>query len=163
MKFKILKSTELFAKLIALKKEIDKHDKMAKKLAIELGGDSTASSGRRLAGGIEAIHFKNPPDKTLWRVMGDSYQNLFFPKVKFKEAVKKIAELPTLDHDVLNKRVGFVGGAYSCKEGLGWATRPGMEFHKEYILMETPEGHSYKPIADMVEITVSEYQKLKKK
>jgi hypothetical protein len=77
MKYKILKGSELFKNLTAFKKKMADVRKQAMDLAIELGGVSSASNGRYLAGGIDAVEFKEKPEG--WRSVGNSVPSATCP------------------------------------------------------------------------------------
>jgi hypothetical protein len=160
MKYKILKGTELFKNLTAFKKKMADVRKQAMDLAIELGGVSSASNGRYLAGGIDAVEFKEKPEG--WRSVGNSWQNLYYPKAdkKNKEIHNKIQALPRLDFDELNALVGFTGQFCSDERGIAHVKSVSIKWHKDFILMETAEGTEYTPVKDVIEILGSEYDTL---
>ena len=164
MKYKILKGTELFKKLADLRKRMNEVQKQAKDLAIELGGTAAATSGRNLAGGIDAVEFDKKPDG--WRSVGNSWQNLYYPKAdkKNKEIHDKINALPILKFEELNNAVGFSANQSVCNSnGFAFIKTVGMQWHKDFILMETAEGTKYTPVDGVQEILGSEFEELSKK
>lgn len=164
MKYKIVKGTKLFNQLTALNERIKLVDKMAKDLATSLGGTEVATKGNNLAGGIDGIAFKDHPGKDGWMKVGNTWQNLYYPKAVNRQIRKQIAELPTIEYKELNDMVGFQGNqVVSESKGLAWVKSVGVFFHKEVILMETVEGSKYRPVPGVKEILGSEYDKLMKK
>jgi hypothetical protein len=164
MKYKISKGTELFKTLTDLRKKMDKVQKQAKELAIEFGGTTAATNGRHLAGGIDAVEFKEKPDG--WRSVGNSWQNLYYPKAdkKNKEIHEKIQALPVLEFKELNDAVGFTGNQSVCTDnGFSFIKTVGMQWHKDFILMEVAEKTKYTPIKSVEEILGSEFDKLSKR
>ena len=162
MKYKVVKGSNLFKTLTDFKTKIDLVRKQAMDLAIELGGVSSASNGRRLAGGLDAVVFKEKPEG--WRSVGDKWQNFYYPKAdkKNKEIHSKINALPSIDYDELNKLVGF--NSQFCTEGRGIAhiKTVGIKWHKSFVIIETSENSKYKPIEGVIEILGSEWEKLSK-
>ena len=162
MNYKIEKGTELFKTLTNFKIKINSVDKKAMDLAIELGGISSASNGRYLAGGFDAVEFKNKPDG--WRSVGNSWQNLYYPKAdkKNKEIHNKISELPKIKWEELNELVGFKSQFCSTERGIANVKSIATSWHKDFILLETAEGAEYNPPKDVIEILGSEFEKLSK-
>lgn len=72
----------------------------------------------------------------------------------------KIKCLPKITFDEINAAINFKShwGAE-----LTHYTTYGLEIKDEYALVEVGEGATYTPLPDMIEITVSEYNKLKGK
>lgn len=164
MKYKILKGTNLFTVLTDINKRMIAVKKQAKDLAIEFGGIKVATAGRHLAGGIDGIEFKEKP--VGWRSVGNSWQNLYYPKMdkSMKVVRDKIDALPTIDFDEINKAVGFSANQVTANSNsLSWVKGVVMAWHKDFVLMETVEGTTYKPVPDVIEILGSEYDVLKKK
>jgi hypothetical protein len=162
MKYKILKGTELFNQLTDLNKRMKKVKKTATDLAASFGGGKVATTGNHLAGGIDAIEFKEKPDG--WRSVGNSWQGLYYPKAVNKAILKQIADLPVVKIDELNDIVGFRGRQTKCSGGgIAWIKSVGMQWHKDFILMETAEGTEYTPLPDVIEILGSEYDELSKR
>lgn len=165
MKFKVLKGTELFNQLTAINKRMyaakDAADKLTASLPFKVV--DTATRGYNLAGGIDAFHCPDGCPEG-WKVVGESWQNLYYPKVKGnKDLLAKISALPLIKYDDINELINFRPQGYTTPAGLAWAKGPGIVWAKTYVLIETSEGLPYKPVPDMIEITVSEFDKLKKK
>lgn len=162
MKYKILKGTDLFNKLTDLNKRMKKVKKAATDLAASLGGGKVATTNRYLAGGIDAIEFKEKPEG--WRSVGNSWEGLYYPKAVNKSILKQISELPVIKIDELNDIVGFRSGQTKFSGGgFVWIKSVGMQWHKDFILMETADGTEYTPLPDVIEILGSEYDELSKK
>ncbi|HQV53974.1 MAG TPA: hypothetical protein PLX17_00585 [Chitinophagaceae bacterium] len=160
MKFKILKGTELYNQLVALRKKIDHVQSESAKLAKEFGGGEVATSGRNLAGGIDAVEFKEKPEG--WKVVGETWQKLFYPKSdkSNKEIHEKIQALPVVKFEELNSLVKFdIQGATSGR-GLAFVKSVACAWGKGYVLIEVHENCKYTPVEGMIEILESEYKKL---
>ena len=162
MKYKIVKGSKLFKSLTDLKAKIDSVNSQAMNLAIELGGVSSATNNRRLAGGIDAVEFKEKPIG--WKAVGEKWDNLYYPKSDKanKEIHTKINALPTMDYDELNNMVGFKSQFSSNGRGISHYRCVGMKWSKSVILMETADENKYVPIEGVIEILGSEYDKLSK-
>ena len=160
MKYKILKGTELFKNLSSLKKKMVDVRKQSNELAVEFGGIASATNGRYLAGGMDAVEFKEKPEG--WRSVGNSWQNLYYPKAdkKNKEIHAKIQALPKIEFEDLNELVGFTGQFCSDDRGIAHVKSVSIKWHKDFILMETAEGTEYNPVDGVIEILGSEYDKL---
>lgn len=164
MKFKVLKGTQLFDALTAVNKRMyeakAEADKLVESLSINI--EDTATKGYNLAGGIDAFHC---PDGTPegWKSVGESYQKLYYPKVKGNtKLLEQIAHLPIVKYDDINILIDFHPSGYTSPAGLVWSKGPGIVWAENYVLIETSEGFPYKPVKDMIEITVSEFEALKK-
>jgi len=160
--YKISKGTKTFNALIQLMDKIKTCNKLAEDLAIELGGKNTASTGRYLAGGIEAVEFdsNSMPDKAIWKSVGYKWQNLYKPKSSQKAIWDKIIALPTMNVDELNNIINFESQFISSDRGMADVKRPAVIICKKYILMELPNECKYKPNEDIIEILNSEYVNL---
>lgn len=156
--YKILKGTDLFNKLTDFKKRGDKAREAANKLAKELGSDHDAYTSSGDLGGIDALHFEEKPEG--WRVVGNRWQSLYYPKADQKELHKKIAALPIVKRSELNDIVGFSG---LQMVGMAIIKSVGMAWHNDYCVMEVAAGCKYTPPKDATEILHSEYEKLKSK
>lgn len=167
MKFKILNGTALFVALLELKTKIDSANDERDKLVKELGFEDVGTSGRYLAGGIQAIHIPHHKDVPAdWKRLGDKYSDFYMPKASGKDNKalwKKIEALPVVQNEELNKLLKYSSGAFSRGSGIGWARRPAIAFGKTVIVVDTGELKIKKPADGMIEILDSEYDKLKSK
>lgn len=162
MKFKVVKGTKTFNKLSELKNKVVFVNQEAENLVKTLGGKRYCKHQHVLAGGIAAIEFDSKPDD--YKIMGEKYQNLYYPKVSNKKDCKLIQELPTLDYKELNSLVNFNGPQTIPNDhGFGWVSTVGIIWGEDEILIEVPSGCKYTPPEDLIEIVESEYEKLKEK
>lgn len=164
MKFKIAKTTETFKKLAEFKKQVESVNTQAGKLSKELGGTGRyCKKIHRLAGGVSGIEFKQKPEG--FKVVGEPYQNLYYPKVTNKTACKQIEALPTLEYNALNSIIGFKSPqTVSADRGIVWINAPSVIWGKNEMLLDIESGCKYTPPSkDIVEILESEYEKLKNK
>lgn len=165
MKFKVLPGGAIYNNLRLFSKKVDSVRVEARKLCKELGGETFAADGRFLAGGISGIVFNAKPDG--WRVVGDSYRKLFFPKInkQNKAILAKIDLLPKINSKELNSIVSFEGPQTIERNdgghGMYWVECPKVFFGEKYILIDVSEGCTYKPPVGVIEILESEFIKLK--
>lgn len=167
MKFKVLKGTELYNKLKLIQKKCSAAQDAAQKLGKKLGGIEVYTTGRDRAGGIDAIEFTydNSPDKEFW-MQPDRHnnKNLYYPRNNSKANKVNawmhtaISELPIVTIDEFNKVIGFESQWVSLINYKSY----GLLIKKDYALIELGEKCKYKPLPDMIELTISEYTKLNK-
>lgn len=174
MKFKVLKGTDLFAKLSDIKNQMLLADQEALELmnsikleGIVLEGYSRPSHG--IAGGIRAfccdryLRKENLPSG--WMLMERSLSKWIFPKSgdkNNKDLLERIKKLPIVSSNELKELLNYGNYAFAVHNGMGISTVPGVQWGDKYILLSTPDGIDYKPVKDMVEILVSEFDKLSK-
>lgn len=160
MKFKILKSSPLFKQLKDVEEKCREVNRVAGKLAKKHGAKEWVSSGRNLAGGLAGFQFDKKPEN--WKqVYKEHFENCYYPKSckANKELLEEISKLPIVNAEVVNKILGFKFQFV----GLKVCYQPGIQWNKNYILVDIHEGAKYKSKKGMKEITYSEYEKLKKK
>jgi hypothetical protein len=159
MKYKVLKGTELFAKLTELNKKILAAKKEIKAYVLSVGGKDFGTNMNYNLVKLDAVQFEEKPEG--WRSVGPSYQRFYTPKASNKKVWEAIRQLPNVDIKELNAIVGydqFVG------RDLAIAHRPGVHFGTNEVLIEVAEEMEwYKPVKDMVEIPVTEFNKLRAK
>ncbi|GAB4003101.1 hypothetical protein GCM10028807_62870 [Spirosoma daeguense] len=160
MKFKINKNTPTGQKITQLYINMQAYNIQACDLAEELGGGpSIATGGSSLGGGFIGVHFAECPKN--WKL---SYRtddgNYYFPKAikANRELINRIQALPTVSYHSLNEIVGFKGFQFVGQKIIN---RVGMVFGREFYLLSLYEGVDFTPNADMVELTYSEYKRLK--
>ncbi len=169
MKYKILKGTDLYNLLAAIQKKANDCHKASRKLAKSIGAIGTATTGtHKRAGGVDAFEFAydKHPDKALW-MQPDRHnnKNLFYPRSgkKYKandDLHAKIKALPSITYEEYN---GVIGFEPSWGNDLTRYKSYGLSIHEDFALVEVGEGSGYKPNSpDMREITVSEFNSLKK-
>ncbi|WP_285055169.1 hypothetical protein [Pedobacter ginsengisoli] len=160
MKYKILKGSETFKKLVDLNQEIRRCNKASTDLAKEIGGDEKGTilgHSFHIAGGLSGVKMASKPDG--WRDASKNYYGYFFPKINKvnKPILDKIKALPVVSYDDLNKIVGFSFQSHD----MTWFNCPGVIWKEELILMEVDYRCSFTPNEDMTEILESEFMKLK--
>jgi hypothetical protein len=155
MKFKILPGCELFDKLQDINNGV-----IAARAAIADTLKARGFSGKFATdkdyliscNAVEILGEK--PDG--WRSVGASWQKFFWPKATNKSMLKELNALPAISNDVLNNLLNF---SFRSGPGLEIYYRPGVAWHKEYVLVNTDRA-PYEPVEGMVEILESEYEKL---
>lgn len=156
MKFKILKGTELFSTLQDVQNGLIAGQAAISDELKQMGftGQFASGSSSYLLS-CDAVEIKgDKPDG--WKVVGEKWQSLYYPKQTNKAALKKINAMPQIKVDALNKPLNF---SFSVTVNLEIYHRPGFAFHKDYILIETGNA-TYKPVEGMIEILESEYNSL---
>lgn len=159
MKFKILKNSPLFKELKDIEAKCREVNRAAGKLAKKHGAKEWLSNRHYLAGGIAGFQLDKKPEN--WKqIYKDHFENCYFPKSckANKELLEEISKLPKVEIDTLNKALGFKFQFVGSKVYYS----PGVRWNKNYILVEIGENAKYKPKKGMIEITYSEYEKLKK-
>lgn len=160
MKYKVLKTSPLGKKLLALQKEMTAAAKQADKLAKELGAKKYCRATGAVAGGISAIELEEKPAG--WKKVSDKWQNLYMPMRNQKELWDKINALPLVEYEAINSILKFKKQTYCKGHGIYHVNCPGVLWRKSCILIEVNEELKYKPVVGMKEITVSEFVKLEK-
>lgn len=160
MYFKILPDTKLFDDLTEINKGM-----IAAKAAIidtlkQMGftGKYASSSGSYNLVSCDAIEIEGGKPEG-WKVMGSKWQQLYWPLASNKKALQQLSALPSIKNEVINDRLKF---SFSLGDNLEMYHRPGVQWHKKFILVETVSA-KYKPVAGMIEILESEFNKLKSK
>lgn len=162
MKFKILKETETFEKLMKLKERIISVNEQAADAIKLLGATKYCKAQNRLAGGVCAIEFEKKPDG--YRRVGDRWSDLYYPKVSNKIDSELLQTLPTMDYKELNDIINFEGNqTIAAERGMFWIHTVGLTWGENEILIDVENGCKYDAPTDVVEILESEYLKLKEK
>lgn len=170
MKFKVLAGTELFNNLLVIKEEIDSVRAASKKIWEKIEGcEGISENNHHLAGGIRAFSFKQYMSKKDcldgWRLLEKGYSHWAFPKSSDKsnkQLLADIAALPVVESDRLKELLKYGNYGYCSGGGLGFSSVPGIGWFDGYILIQCPESIEYTPVEGMIEITVSEFNKLNK-
>lgn len=164
----IVKSkSKLFNQLQELSKNMKSANNAAFKLAKEMGFSEIHTEFDSLAGGISAVCANKKPDGYCY-AFGSKHNKAFFPKKinANKEILKKIAELPVIKNDVLNKIIKYDGfntkkdAAAGRNGGRRISLRPGISFDKNCVLIEIPDYIKYQPVDGMQEILASKFKTL---
>lgn len=161
MYIKIKKGSETFKKLSELKKRMDAATKKAEMVCKSIGGEEFygRSSNGYICGSIDAIKFKESPNPELFRKI-QKHPSLWYPKAKNKAAFELMKQLTPINKKELYSIIGWEGFQLV---GLVIVDSVGIEFCKEYHLLETYKGSKFTMNDDMEEIMESEYLKLKGK
>lgn len=168
MKFKIMKGTPLFDKLREVGDKMKAANKEAYALCTELGFKQMRPESMVLAGGISSLYAKTKPEGYAFAFNPSKSPNDFFPKRNKanKEIIERIKALPKVEHEELNNPIkydGWKSNKYNERgSGKHVSLHPGISWHKNFILISVAEYIDYKPVKDMIEITVTEYKKLEK-
>ncbi len=132
---------------------------ITKALVDELGGETYLQGGNgALAGRLEGIRFAEKPDgwKLVHRYMA---HNMYYPKAlkQNKNILVRICKIPVVKRSELNELVGFksqvVGMTFIQSVGVVWGT--------DYHLITVHDEVEFTIIDGMVEITTSEFKRLK--
>jgi|GEM_PF-2056892 len=158
MYYKITRSTPLFKKLQEINKGI-----IAARCAIMdtlkkmgyTGKFASASSSYLVSCDAVEITTGKPEG---WKVVGESWQQLYYPKVSNKKDSKILNALPRISNDVINKPLNFY---FHVGENLTCYHRPSLIFSDNCVLVSTT-SKEYAPVDGMKEILESEYIKLEK-
>lgn len=160
MMYRIDKGTPTFALVAALMARADACFQAAKVVVEEVGGlGKWFAAHDAAAGGISGIQFAKCPDG--WKGVRPYPNTYFFPKKTVKTnapLLKRIHELPMVITEEFNAVVGFKP---QFTEGLLHLRRPALFLRDDYALLKVHEEAKFAPNADMVEITMTEFQKLK--
>jgi hypothetical protein len=164
MKFKVLKGTVLFDKLLAIVIQIHECNQQAHDLALEQGAIGVATTGNNRAGGIDAFRFKydTEPDVLLWKQVDKyHYADLYSPRANKKNnnLFSQIQALPRIGYKEYNAVIGYEQQWI----GLSLHQSYGLFQDDDFFLIELSDEVNYTPVADMTEILSSEYKTLKEK
>src|ERR1035437_3660461 len=162
MKYKVLKGTALFDKLIAIVDQINKCNQAALDLALSQGAVGLATLGNNRGGGIDAFRFKEEPDMLLWKQMDKHrYRDLYSPRANKKnnDLFSQIQALPRIGYPEYNAVIGYE----SQWIGISLHQSYGLFQDDDFFLIELSDEVNYTPVADMTEILSSEYKTLKEK
>ncbi len=166
MKFKVKKGTALFDKLSAIQVKMNKAHKEAAKICKELGFKQFREKRFVFSGGICSFHADKKPEGYAY-AFGPNHPNDVFPKKNKanKAILERIEKLPVVEQEEVNSLINYDGWDSNENErgGRYVSLCPGFVFGKNNILIDVSENINYKPVKDMVEITVTEYKKLKEK
>ncbi len=165
MKFKVLKESPLYGKLVAIKKRCEDVLDASEALAISVGAKHAYTNGRDKAGGVAGFYFEYgvEVDKLLW-MQPDRHNNsrLFYPRSGKKYQIneplhEKIKALPVVTYEEFNSVIGYE----SQWDGFTNYKSYGMAMHDDFALVQV--GGKYTPIEGMIEILESEFDELSEK
>jgi len=157
MYFKVEKGTETYNKLRSVCDKITDCNNKALDLTKELGFNRCCKDRNGVGGGISALEsLSGKPEG--YKVVGEKYQDLYYPKVKNKEVVSKIESLPVVSYDEFNGTIGFS----EQFTDMTFHHAFGLKDIDESFLITISDECDYKPKSDMIEILASEYKELSK-
>ncbi len=160
MKFKVSAGNETYEKFMALREKIDLVNTESEAVVESLGGKRYCKGHNVAYGGIAAIQFLRQPPQG-FKMVGESYRNLYYPKATQKELIKKFNLLPTIRYDEINDIVNFhAPQTINSGEGLQWISCIGLHWGKEDVLITIPDGAKYTAPKHVIEILESEYERL---
>lgn len=159
MKFKILPKTGLFNTLQEVNNGIIAARAAIRDTLISKGftGNYGSSLSSLYLVSCNAVEIEGEKP-TGWKSIGPSWQNLYWPLAKNKKVLEELSSLPKIKNEAINNPLGF---SFCVGPNLEIYHRPGILFHKKFILVDTGNVE-YQPVADMIEILESEYDKLAK-
>ena len=133
----------------------------SRQYALDLAKDEFNASriwagGHHQWGGISGVQYESKPEG--WKTV-DKRNKLYMPKVKEKELWEKIKSLPKVKHTELTDLLGWPSLQIV---GMNIIRFPGFSLTPKYVLLDIPEKVDQKILDGMIEITVSEFKKLKK-
>jgi len=156
MKFKVLKGSDLYKKLDAVRKRIAECNNAALDLVNKLGYKKLRGKTSVLAGGISSIEILGGKPEG-WRDNYWGVRNEYFPKKNKanKELLASIDALPIVEYDELNNILNF---NWHASETRHISFHPGIYWRKKEILISVSENYNnYKPVKGMIEILESEF------
>ena len=155
--YKVVPETKLYVQLTHLYTMMKEADEKARKVVDSFGKDLRYCSHQQgIAGGISAIECNEKPEG--WKSVGDSWQHLYYPKVKEKKLIKEFESLPVIKQSTLNDIIGFTPQTVSNGSGLAFVLIPHVIWGENNIYLSFREGVKYTPHEDMVEILASEFE-----
>lgn len=168
MKYKILKGTTLFTQLMVLAERCRQANQQASDLVVGLGFTDAhfclCDHPQSIAGGLSGIEIKGGQPKGWRAVLSEHYRDMYLPYARGGDTLAhaKIKALPVVSVEPLNELLSFHPQTYQGRDGRSrWTTHPAVDWtFAEYILISMDENVQYTPVADMVEITASEFKAL---
>lgn len=170
MYYKVDKGAPLFDKIEEVKNKMKSANKKALNLVVSMGFEQFRPKAHALAGGISSFFSKEKPEGFCY-TYGDKHghPNDFFPK-KIKNnkiLLKQIEDLPIVNYEELTDLINYDWTVHSVSSGPRIGSKsisfcPGVFFNKTYVLFDITDCKKYKPSEGMIEITFTEYNKLKK-
>lgn len=168
MKYKVLKGTKLFNKLVDIQNEIQRCNKVARDFVEGLGYTKFRKSRYGIGGGISSIICESGKPVG-WKKSYTELPNEYMPaKIKKNDTLlKAIDNLPKVDENVINKLLDYDPWKSTEESQVGYGmvinVCPEVHWKKSFILIGISERYitTYKPVRNMIEIMGSEFEKLK--
>lgn len=164
MYWKVLKGTELFDKLDHIRMGVIAAQNCAWDLAKKQGAESVRGDMFILAGGISGMHFPNGKPSGYKKVYSSHFTDCYMPSdiKKNDKLLAEIKALPRIEYTALNDVLKYKKSDVIFSDNR-MVFYPRTMFQKKEMLISLPDYVTgYKPVKDMIEITVSEYNKLNK-
>lgn len=162
MVFKILAGTELYDKILAISERMREAHNASLEVVKRLGYTSYIKASDCVMGGISGIKIPDGRPYGWKRTHRNSFDDCYMPAnvSKNKDLIKEIESLPVVTIGEYNKIFEYdymdLVLANKC-----YVVRPGFKINKDkYIVVDFGCVYTYQPLADMVEITREEYDKL---
>lgn len=156
MKYKVLKGTDLFKKLDALRQRMTDCNNAAFDLVKEIGYKKMRGKNMVLAGGISTIEIPGGQPNG-WRKNHWGLKDEYYPKKNKanKELLARIEALPVVEYEELNEILKFDSHDSDSNK---MSFHPGVYFEKKEILIDISRHYRrYKPVKGMIEILESEF------
>lgn len=153
MNFKTKKDSETGKKFNAILERVEICQQATKELSEKLGFKEWYGGYHAAYGGISSVVFDKQPDKDIWKKVDKGYM----PRVKHKDLCAMFHELPQVSDKELNAAVNFS----SFFSRIGFSPNKG-NWHLFIVPVDTLGSSNYEAPKDCIEITVSEYNSLKK-
>lgn len=164
MKYQILPRSPLFAPLQELRAKMAEAHAVVQRVAEELGARGYIVGQGFLVGRPWYFDFDGVEPAGVWRWVPHRRQQGYWAPRRCranKVLIDRLADLPTVSLEELNRIVGIRGFQYfDDGDGIGMFQGPDMAWGKYYILMSIPEDVKYKPKEGIQLITVAEYRHL---
>jgi len=154
MYYKLKKGSPTYDALKEVWEKMHKYNKKAFKLVEELGFKKFGINREGVAGGISCFQSSEKPEG--YKSIGNSGDNLIFPKKNNKEVLEKIDALPIVSKKEFNDTIGF-------KEQFSdrmYHSSFGCKRVDDVFLIEVSNECDYTPTEGMIEITFTEYKEL---
>ena len=166
MKFKVLKGTTLFNKLMVLRRDMIAAEQAAADLAAEFGSDTFIASRefQVIAGGLEGIMMDNKP-ATWVKAFPKHYPDVYIPaagKPENRDILARIAALPVVRSHDYNTIIGFKPQEIRLEGKLTvtLVSNCSLALKEGMFLIACNPNAEYEPVAGMTEILESEFKKL---
>ena len=158
MRYKILKGTDLYNQLWALYLRMQEATSQIEQFIKECGYQDFGTSSEYLVG-CDAIKIEAGKPEG-WNSVGEKYGRYYLPGAKQKEMRDKIAALPRVGNDELNKIVNFRRQVTVGDGGINSHKCPGFGISASYALISVALKCDYTPLPDMIEVLASEFKTL---
>lgn len=163
MKFKVLKGSDLFIQLQALRIEILRCNEATFEFVKSLGHTEFFGSVWDLAGGVSAIVINQDRVHGWKKVFKKRYDNVYYPSdsIKNRQLLHEFKTLPVVTPAQLNSILNYDQNEI-IHEDNRMCFHPRLQYHGDVCSISLPDFvKGYKPVEGMIEITTSEYNSIK--